>query len=482
MSLRKLNQLNLGHNRLTGQIPALFSTEMNNLDLSNNLLSGAVPPQLGLLIINVFNVSNNHLSGCIPDTLDNPAYKESFVGNPRLCGGRNLMLPSCSSAHKLQPHSLASILLPPLLIVFVILACIYLHCSSQRKPINAPSWKMTPFHSTEVDEKYILRNLKETNVIGSGGAGKVYKVILQNGQAVAVKKIWKISGSRGIFKRKSDEEGNKMGEVEVDTLGLIRHTNILKLLCCISSEESDFKLLVYEFMSNGSLFERLHCGQGPEVALQWRKRYEIALGAARGLSYMHHDCSPPILHRDVKSSNILLDADFGAKIADFGVSRLLDCLGEDYPVSSYVGSHGYIAPEYADRLKVNEKSDVYSFGVVMLELVSGMKATGEAEYGEGVDIVDWIHNRILMGGGEIAVMDERTVEDNCIEQMIRVLHLGLVCTNRFPNQRPSMKKVLEVLRRCGRDNSKETIVHLERISTTHNENDIEMVYFSDEPS
>ncbi|GLJ48961.1 hypothetical protein SUGI_1033040 [Cryptomeria japonica] len=449
MLLKDLHELNLGHNRLKGEIPAAMNDIMNRLDLSNNLLSGGIPPGLGRLKLCVFNVSNNDLSGRIPDALDIPAYKEGFLGNPKLCGVKNLMLPLCSSPHKLSPQSLAAI------VVAVSVCSIFLCCLFFTKPSSGPSWKSTPFHSTDLDEVYILHNLKERNVIGSGGAGKVYKVILQDGRAVAVKKIQNMSRSTGSFKRKGEQEENKIIEVEVDRLGLIRHNNILKLLCCISSEESDFKLLVYEFMPNGSLFDRLHGEPGPQMALRWLMRYKIALDAARGLSYMHHDCSPPILHRDVKSSNILLDEDFAAKIADFGVSRVVDRLGDEYRVSSYVGSPGYIAPEYSERLRVDEKSDVYSFGVVVLELVSGRKAAGEAEYGEGVDIVRWIRKRIWMGG-ERQVLDQRTVEDNCEEQMLRVLRVGLVCTNREPKQRPCMRRVVEMLVACGEDNQKET--------------------------
>lgn len=135
-------------------------------------------------------------------------------------------------------------------------------------------------------------------------------------------------------------------EVEVDILGLICHTNILNLLCVISSEQSDLKLLVYEFMPNGSLFDCLHGGPGntQEMVLPWNIRYQIALGAARGLCYMHHDFCPPLMHRDVKSSNILLDDNFLPKIADFGESIALDRLGDKRVVSGYVGSYGYIAP------------------------------------------------------------------------------------------------------------------------------------------
>ncbi|GLJ48958.1 hypothetical protein SUGI_1032970 [Cryptomeria japonica] len=228
---------------------------MNSLDLSNNLLSGRIPPELGQLNLDVFNLSNNDLAGRIPDDLDIAVRKDSFLGNPKLYGGQNLMLPACYNPHKLSPQTLATIL---------------------------------------VDELYILHNLREANVIGYGVAGKVYKVILHNGQAVAVKKIGKTSRSMGSFKRKGEQEENKIGEVEVHTLGLIRHNNILKLLCCISSEESEFKLSVYEFMPNGSLFDCLHGGPERGKPLQWPIRYQIALDAARGLSYLHHDCSPPI--------------------------------------------------------------------------------------------------------------------------------------------------------------------------------------------
>ncbi|GLJ50887.1 hypothetical protein SUGI_1083820 [Cryptomeria japonica] len=127
---------------------------------------------------------------------------------------------------------------------------------------------------------------------------------MQNGQAIAIRKIWNRGKATGNFKRNGEHEENKIGEVEVDILGLICHTNIFKLLCFISSEESDFKLLVYEFMPNDSLFDSLHGNAGIEMPLQWSMCYKIALGAARGFSYMHHDCSPLILHRDVKSSNI----------------------------------------------------------------------------------------------------------------------------------------------------------------------------------
>uniref|UniRef100_A0A0D6QWK2 Protein kinase domain-containing protein n=1 Tax=Araucaria cunninghamii TaxID=56994 RepID=A0A0D6QWK2_ARACU len=193
------------------------------------------------------------------------------------------------------------------------------------------------------------------------------------------------------------------------------------------------------------------------MALPWPARYKIAVGAARALSYMHHDCFPPILHRDVKSSNILLDADFEAKIGDFGQSRLLQNLGAEYWVSGYVGSHGYIAPEYVERLKVSEKSDIYSFGVVLLELVSGKKAIDDVEFGEGANIVGWINQTLWKVGGadkseaEQRVLDRRILDEvgcNFIQEMLGVLCVGLVCTNRIPSGRPSMRDVVGMLNMC----------------------------------
>ncbi|GLJ50889.1 hypothetical protein SUGI_1083840 [Cryptomeria japonica] len=367
MQLSTLGELLLDQNNLSGRIPANIHQlrSLTILGLSDNDLSGRIPSELQWDSLTYFSLSNNNLSGHIPEVLDKQAYKDNLLPNPRLCGGRILTLPPCSTPYKLSPERLATILVVPLFIVAVALSSICLCRSSRRKPTDTPSWKMTPFISTEVNGSYILRNLKESNVIGSGGSGNVYKVILQNGQAVAVKKIRNRGKLAGNLMRNGEHEENKIGEVEVDILGLIRHTNILKLLCYISSEEFDFKLLVYQFMPNGSLFDCMHGDPEPQMALQWPMRYQIALGAARGLSYMHHNCSPPVLHRDVKSSNILLDEDFRAKMADFGVSRVFDRLGDEHTVSGYVGSHGYIAPEYGHILKVSEKSDVYSFGVLL---------------------------------------------------------------------------------------------------------------------
>eukprot|EP00253_Pinus_taeda_P012889 PITA_12889 len=464
-----LYDLNLANNRLTGEIYALLGSLSNisRLDLSNNQLEGDIPPELGNLNnLTFFNVSGNQLSGSIPASFKNLHYRDSFLANPYLCAdpALGLRVRPCSPKKRdsLLHHYLPIILVPILVLAMAILLFSCLICigffninigllrnSFLGKPRSSTSWEVTPFHSgLEVNGSYILKQLTEANVIGSGGAGKVYKACLRNGQEVAVKKI--------------SNRGNEF-EAEVETLGVIRHSNILKLLCCISSAESDFKLLVFEYIENGSLFECLHGGSESMQALGWPVRHNIAVGVARGLCYLHHDCRPPILHRDVKSSNILVDSEFEAKIADFGVSKKLlsrhqPGSGEEYglTVSGFTGSHGYIAPEYAyGMMKVNEKSDVYSFGVVLLELVSGKRATGETEYGESLDIVGWIDKQLICREEEeqrlLGVLDRRIIEEEdestsgYREKMLGTLAVGLRCTNSAPNRRPSMKQVLDVL-------------------------------------
>ncbi|KAG7984193.1 hypothetical protein I3843_04G146000 [Carya illinoinensis] len=173
---------------------------------------------------------------------------------------------------------------------------------------------------------------------------------------------------------------------KVQIFSSIRHANMVKLLYCISNDNS--KLLVYKYLDNCSMDHCLHrksrattfSSSVNHVILDWSKRLCIAVGAAQGLSYMHHDCSPPIVHRDKKSSNILLDLDFNAQIADFGLAKILIKEGELATMLDVAGSFGYIAPEYACTTRINEKIDVYSFGVIILELTTGRKANDGDEH------------------------------------------------------------------------------------------------------
>ncbi|WOL08372.1 hypothetical protein Cni_G17125 [Canna indica] len=439
-SWKKLVELDLSDNGFKGGIPPELGSlpVLNYLDLSSNDLTGEIPIQLQNLKLNRFNFSDNDLSGAIPPAFANEAYRSNFLGNPGLCGDIPGLCPISEEAAG-NHHGFTWLLLSIFMLAgLVFVAGIAWFCWRYRKYKKATDkskWTLRSFHKFGFNEYEILDSLDEDNVIGSGASGKVYKVMLSNGEAVAVKKLWQTP--------KADAENTEQlvddaFEAEVATLGKIRHKSIVKLWCCCTHK--DRKLLVYEYMPNGSLGDLLHSSKAG--ILDWPTRYKIALDAAEGFSYLHHDCVPPIVHRDVKSNNILLDGEFGAKVADFGVAKAVEMIGKGPKTMSVIaGSCGYIAPEYAYTLRVNEKSDIYSFGVVILELVTG-KLPVDPEYGEK-DLVKWVFSIIEQKGVE-HVIDPML--DVCYkEEISRVLDIGLLCASSLPINRPSMRRVVKML-------------------------------------
>ncbi|KAK1316659.1 Leucine-rich repeat receptor-like serine/threonine-protein kinase BAM1 [Acorus calamus] len=212
---------------------------------------------------------------------------------------------------------------------------------SLKRASEARAWKLTAFQHLDFTCDEVLDSLKEKNVIGKGGAGIVYNGTKSNGEQVAVKRL----PAMGRGGPTSHDHGFS---AEIQTLGRIRHRHIVRLLGFCSNHETN--LLVYEYMPNGSLGEVLHGKKGGH--LHWDTRYKIALEAAKGLCYLHHDCSPLILHRDVKSNNILLDSNFEAQVADFGLAKFLQDTGTSECMSAIAGSYGYIAPGGHARLLV----------------------------------------------------------------------------------------------------------------------------------
>ncbi|XP_030448566.1 receptor-like protein kinase 5 [Syzygium oleosum] len=453
VSWNSLSTLNVSHNRLVGPIPSKIGLlpVLTQLDLSENQLSGSIPPEIGQLKLNLLNLSSNRLSGRIPDELENTAYDSSFLNNPGLCASNSFMrLNVCNSqsrrSSKSSPTNLTLIVVLAIAAaMFILLAAVFTIRASRKKRYGFDSTlKLTPFQSLNFTESDVLSGLKEHNVIGSGGSGKVYRIIVnRSGDAVAVKRI--------SNNRKLDEMLEKQFLAEVEILGNIRHLNIIKLLCCISCENS--KLVVYEYMENHSLDHWLHkttrsssaLGVANNIFLDWPKRLQIALGAAKGLCYMHNDCSPPIIHRDIKSSNILLDSEFNAKIADFGLARMLVKHGEAVTMTGVAGSFGYLAPEYAHTTRVNEKIDVYSFGVVLLELTTGREANDGTE---DMCLADWAWHHIQDGKPMSDAIDEGINNDLNLGGISNVFKLGIFCTATLPSMRPTMKEVLQVLLKC----------------------------------
>ncbi|TVU33121.1 hypothetical protein EJB05_24906, partial [Eragrostis curvula] len=446
--LNGLNALNLSGNQISGNIPAAFGfmSVLTILDLSSNALSGEIPKDFNKLKLNILNLSRNQLIGEIPTVLQIDAYDLRF--NPGLC------VPSNSSIHSFSMcragTHFSNDLSRRLIVLFSVLASIIVLVSAvggflllirrQKHKHDPLQWKLTPFHALHFTEHDILSGLCEQNLIGSGRSGKVYRVYVTNGRdagrIVAVKKIWKMQNL------KEDLEKDFLAEIQI--LGEIRHTNIVKLLCCISS--SEVKLLVYEYMENGSLDSWLHQREriGVPAPLDWALRLRIAIDSARGLCYMHHGCSPAIVHRDVKSANILLDPEFRAKIADFGLARILLKAGDPESVSAIGGTFGYMPPEYGYWRKVNEKVDVYSFGVVLLELTTGKVANGGgAEY----SLAQWAWREYQENSLSVDIIDEEIQDPKHNEDILAVFTLAIICTGEQPSMRPSMKDVLHALLR-----------------------------------
>ncbi|XP_042408323.1 receptor-like protein kinase HSL1 [Zingiber officinale] len=452
-ALKSLTELNLKNNHLSGNIPPEIGLmpELKIIDLSWNMLSGPIPPEMGNLKLNSLNLSHNQLSGEIPLQLQNQAYEQSFSANPDLCSSKSIV------NIKLCAHRTASIdnkssqrlirrflVLGGFMVLMVIVIGI-LMCRWQPDVIHQQPWKLTSFQKVDFTEADIIGKLTVDNLIGKGGSGEVYRIDISNhtSMTVAVKKIWNTG--------KTDWKMEKAFEAEVKILGEIRHANIVKLLCCISNADS--KLLVYEYMENGSLDQWLHQQRvRPDSEhnepLNWPKRLGIAIDAAKGLCYMHHQCTAPVIHRDVKSSNILLDSECRAKIADFGLARMLLKAGEPESASAMGGTFGYMAPECGYSRKITNKVDIYSFGVVLLELTTGREALDGDEH---ENLAGWAARHQRENGSVMELIDKDLSEDvDYLDDIATVLSLGIECTSRNPVFRPSMKDVLHNLMECDR--------------------------------
>uniref|UniRef100_A0A803L1Y4 non-specific serine/threonine protein kinase n=2 Tax=Chenopodium quinoa TaxID=63459 RepID=A0A803L1Y4_CHEQI len=464
-NLQQLSKIDFSSNKFTGEIPAEISKckLLTFVDLSRNQLTGEIPKEItGMRILNYLNISRNHLSGSIPGSISNMqsltsvdfSYNNftglvpetgqfsyfnytSFLGNPDLCGPylgpcKNGVVGSSHQSHgKGLSASLKLLLVIGLLLCSIIFAiAAIIKARSLKKASESRAWKLTAFQRLDFTADDVLDCLKEDNIIGKGGAGIVYKGNMPNGDQVAVKRLPAMS--RGS----SHDHGFN---AEIQTLGKIRHRHIVRLLGFCSNHETN--LLVYEYMPNGSLGEVIHGKKGGH--LHWDTRYKIAIEAAKGLCYLHHDCSPLIVHRDVKSNNILLDSSYEAHVADFGLAKFLQDSGTSECMSAIAGSYGYIAPEYAYTLKVDEKSDVYSFGVVLLELITGRKPVGE--FGDGVDIVQWV--RKMTDGnkeGVLKILDPR-LPSVPLHEVMHVFYVAMLCVEEQAVERPTMREVVQIL-------------------------------------
>ncbi|KAI3681792.1 hypothetical protein L6452_36597 [Arctium lappa] len=272
--------------------------------------------------------------------------------------------------------------------------------------------------------------LSDENVIGEGGYGIVYSGILGDNTRVAVKNLL---NNRGQAEREF--------KVEVEAIGRVRHKNLVRLLgYCV---EGAYRMLVYEYVDNGNLDQWLHGDMGDVSPLTWSHRMNIIQGTAKGLAYLHEGLEPKVVHRDIKSSNILLDRQWNAKVSDFGLAKLL---GSDtsYVTTRVMGTFGYVAPEYACTGMLTEKSDVYSFGILIMEILTGRNPVDYARPQGEVNLVEWLKTMVGSRKSD-EVVDPKLPEMPSSKALKRLLLVALRCVDPDSQKRPKMGHVLHML-------------------------------------
>ncbi|KAK9130190.1 hypothetical protein Sjap_010677 [Stephania japonica] len=445
--------LNLSDNGLIGSIPSELGklSMLQNLDLSHNHLSGALATIGEMHSLLGANFSYNNFTGPIPDTLIKflTTSPSSFLGNPGLCilydsgtsknFGDSLRIGSCdhqSSREKsLGAVEISMIVVGSILfclLVLVLLVCILIKSRGSQKKFDEFANDDSSVLLNQVLQA--TENLNDRYIVGRGSHGVVYKASLGLDKLYAVKKL--------VFASRKGASASMVREIE--TIGQIRHRNLVRLEHFWLRK--DRGLILYNYMENGSLHDVLHETNPP--LLKWEVRYRIALGTAQGMAYLHNDCNPTIVHRDIKPKNILLDSEMEPHISDFGIAKLMDQPSASTNSISIMGTIGYMAPEAAFTTMKSKESDVYSYGVVLLELITRKQALDHT-FPDDMDIVGWVRSSWHDMEDIAAVVDPELVEEfidsSTMEEVIDVLSLALHCTSKEPSKRPSMRDVVKLL-------------------------------------
>ncbi|XP_010558548.1 PREDICTED: protein NSP-INTERACTING KINASE 1-like isoform X2 [Tarenaya hassleriana] len=477
-NLTNLQIVLLQNNNISGTLPAELGrlAKLQTLDLSSNFFHGEIPSSLGHLTSLQYLLNNNSLSGGFPLSLANmtqlafldlsynnlsghvprfAAKTFSIVGNPLICptgaepdcNGTALMPMSMnlnetgalSYSGKLKNHKMAIVFGSSITSVSLIILVFGFIMWWRQRHHQQTFFHVKDGHHEEVSLGNLRRfsfrelqiathNFSSKKLLGKGGYGNVYKGILADSTVVAVKRL---------------KDGNALGgeiqfQTEVEMISLAVHRNLLRLYgFCITPTE---KLLVYPYMSNGSVASRL---KGNPV-LHWSTRKRIAIGAARGLVYLHEQCDPKIIHRDVKAANILLDDYCEAVVGDFGLAKLLDHR-ESHVTTAVRGTVGHIAPEYLSTGQSSEKTDVFGFGILLLELITGQRAL---EFGKSANqkgaILDWVKK--IHQEKKLEVLVDKDLKNNYDHlELEETVQVALLCTQYLPGHRPKMSEVVRML-------------------------------------
>ncbi|XP_062014574.1 MDIS1-interacting receptor like kinase 2-like [Rosa rugosa] len=390
------------------------------------------------------------LQGAIPN---NKAFKDaSLEGNKGLCGNVSALQP-CKEKKHISKRNRTLMFLTIFLVVgalslaFAGVVLIRKGRGKQGQETDDSSVQHEyVFSTSDFDGRRMHEEIiKATNgfdaiyCIGKGGSGSVYKAKLLSGSIVAVKKLHPIL--------EGEEASRKEFFNEIRTLLEIRHRNIVKLIGFYSHDHHSF--LVYEYMEKGSLASMLN-KEHEAIKLDWSTRVRIVRGVAHALSYMHHDCSPPIVHRDISSNNILLNYEYEACVSDFGTAKLLNPDSSNW--TARAGTYGYVAPELAYTIKVTEKCDVYSFGVLALEVIMG-KQPGDLIFSFSSPSAN---GEVLLND----VLDQRlpVPTPHVLDELVTIARIAIACKHAHPQSRPTMHMVSQVLSSRTAHGPQETIL------------------------